>query len=425
MYHQPITYNDFLGYALSVATQKNVFWADTVVPHHVYGRYSFICTDPILKIYDDNPKKIFDDLKELLPFKEYPIDFPFQGGFLGFFSYNFGHHLHEVSLPLEIIHKTPLYEGGIYDLVLYADHIQKKAGCFALPIHPYDTPKQRVDWLLSLPVYETSDTDKIEFTPLQSQEIYQENVETLKEFIASGDIFQANIARYFKAETNNHDDLALYLKLRETNSAPFACFIKNKTYSILSSSPERFLKLENNQIETRPIKGTLSDKFPPELLENNQKDRSENIMITDLMRNDISRSSLAGSVHVPQLCEVETYKGLHHLVSVIHGTKKPELHPVDILKNAFPGGSITGAPKKRAMELISQIESMQRGAYCGSAGYISFNHNMDMNILIRTIEKHEKTMFFGTGCGITYESNAFDEYQESCLKAQKIIESFL
>jgi para-aminobenzoate synthetase component 1 len=217
--------------------------------------------------------------------------------------------------------------------------------------------------------------------------------------------------------------------LRELNSAPFSCYLNLPKAQILSSSPERFLKLSGGIVETKPIKGTrprkpdnAEDQLQIKSLETSHKDRAENLMIVDLLRNDISKTCQRGSVKVPVIFDVESYATVHHLVSTVTGLLAEDKHALDLLKSCFPGGSITGAPKIRAMEIIEELEPNRRGVYCGAIGYIGFDGNMDSNIAIRTLVHSNNTIRFWAGGGIVNDSVVTEEYQESFDKAAAMLE---
>lgn len=258
-----------------------------------------------------------------------------------------------------------------------------------------------------------------------TQKDYQERVQKVIDYIAKGDIFEANLSQRFHC---NLPDWAapidLYCRIRALNPAPFSSYVNLANIAIVSSSPERFLKLQHGTIETRPIKGTikrsldaLEDKRLKEQLVSSQKDHAENTMIVDLMRNDLSKVCEPGSILVPQHCDLESYETVHHLVSVIYGQLKKQYSVVDLLKAAFPGGSITGAPKMRAMEIIDELEPTQRGPYCGSVGYIGFDNNMDTSILIRSFVVKDRQVTFQAGGAIVLDSDPKSEYEETLIKA--------
>ncbi|MGH7005989.1 MAG: aminodeoxychorismate synthase component I, partial [Alphaproteobacteria bacterium] len=261
-----------------------------------------------------------------------------------------------------------------------------------------------------------------------SRQSYMQAVGKVVEYILDGDIFQANIAQRFVADLP--DDFApwlFYKALRQRNAATFAAFLDHGATIIASSSPERFLSLRGNSVETRPIKGTVArspdaqeDAALAHVLLTSEKDRAENLMIVDLMRNDLSRVCRPHSVLTPTLCGLESYASVHHLVSVVTGQLAEGRALVDLIAAAFPGGSITGAPKLRAMEIITEIEKEARGVYCGSIGYIGFNGDFDSNIGIRTVSFRDGKAVFQAGGGITALSDPAAEYQETLDKAARI-----
>src|SRR5690606_22147538 len=247
-----------------------------------------------------------------------------------------------------------------------------------------------------------------------------------------GDIFEACIAQCFHAPMPHLTPWQLYQRLRQFNPAPFAAYIHAGHYHIASASPERFLKLQHRQVEARPIKGTRprdTDFSKDQALANellaSEKDWAENVMIVDLLRNDLSRVCQDHSVQVPQLCGLESYVTVHHLVSVITGKLKNNHQIVDLLRATFPGGSITGAPKIRAMEIIGEIEQIVRGPYCGSVGYFGFDGHMDTSIAIRTFAIKDQTVTFHAGGAIVADSDPLAEYQETLDKAAALKRSLI
>jgi para-aminobenzoate synthetase component 1 len=256
---------------------------------------------------------------------------------------------------------------------------------------------------------------------------YLNAVRRAVEYIHAGDCFQVNLSQRLLHKENIHP-LALYRRLRERNPAPFAGYFGLGDFVIASASPERFLRVENSEVETRPIKGTRPRGATPEEdrrqiddLMHSAKDRSENVMIVDLLRNDLGRVCGYGSIRVPTVCRLETYEHVHHLVSEVRGRLRPGMGPVDLLRAAFPGGSVTGAPKVRAMEIIAELEPTARGPYCGSLGYIGFDGSMDTNILIRTFTIGRGWMQFPVGGGVVADSDPEDEYAETLHKAEGML----
>ncbi|MEY9511437.1 aminodeoxychorismate synthase component I [Bradyrhizobium elkanii] len=257
-------------------------------------------------------------------------------------------------------------------------------------------------------------------------------VQRVIELILAGDLFQANIAQCFSAKVSPlFDPLTFYCQLRSLNPAPFAALLRYDRLTIASSSPERFLKLTGRQVETRPIKGTIArsadsgeDRRRAEILLASEKDCAENIMIVDLLRNDLSRVCTDNSVEVTALCDLESYASVHHLVSVVRGALAADQDAISLLRACFPGGSVTGAPKVRAMEIIADIEKVAREVYCGSIGFIGFNGQMDTNIAIRTVMIDDELAVFHAGGGITAMSNPEAEYEETLAKAQRLFDAF-
>lgn len=265
-----------------------------------------------------------------------------------------------------------------------------------------------------------------------SREAYITAVQRVIDLILAGDLFQANIAQRFTARLSTiFDPLTFYRQLRSLNPAPFGALLRYGKLTIASSSPERFLKLDGTKVETRPIKGTIArsadsneDKRRANMLVASEKDRAENIMIVDLLRNDLSRVCTPHSVHVPALCDLESYASVHHLVSIVTGTLAGDEDAVTLLRACFPGGSITGAPKVRAMQIITEIERVAREVYCGAIGFIGFNGQMDTNIAIRTVTIDDDMAVFHAGSGITAMSDPAAEYEETLAKAQRIFDAF-
>ena len=251
----------------------------------------------------------------------------------------------------------------------------------------------------------------------------------MREYICAGDIFQANVSQRFEA-TLNESPWDLYRRLRTRNAAPFAAYLDLPEATILSASPERFLHVDvDGHVETRPIKGTSPRGHGPEhdaalgqALTESAKDRAENLMIVDLMRNDLSRVCAPGTVRVPELFALERYATVHHLVSTVVGQLEPGFDGFDLLRAAFPGGSITGAPKLRAMEIIAELEPSCRSVYCGSIGYWSVTGELDTSIAIRTAVARGGRVYFNAGGGIVADSIPEQEYRETLDKARGIID---
>ena len=252
---------------------------------------------------------------------------------------------------------------------------------------------------------------------------YAPKIEKVRNYIYEGDVYQINYTRQFEGHMEGLDPAALYLKLRKANPAPFSSYIRHDGWAVLSSSPERLVRSVANKLETRPIKGTIAvspnffrNRLNIRKLRNSEKDKSELLMIVDLERNDLSRCSISGTVRVEELYKIESYETVHHLVATITSMKEDKTSPFDVLSHVFPGGSITGTPKRRAVEIIDELEERPRGLYTGSIGYIDQNGNFDFNIAIRTILVEGEIIRFNVGGGITWKSNPLDEFRETEFK---------
>jgi para-aminobenzoate synthetase component 1 len=264
-----------------------------------------------------------------------------------------------------------------------------------------------------------------------SRDDYRRVVERATEYIRAGDIFQVNLAQRLLYPATD-GSVALYQRLRRQNPATFAAYFDLGPFQIVSASPERFVQVRDRQVEARPIKGTRqrtqlpeADLFSGDELQASDKDRAENVMIVDLLRNDLSRACAADSVRVTDLCRLETYEFVQHLVSVVRGELRTGQTALDLVRSAFPGGSITGAPKVRAMEIITELEPTARGAYCGALGYFGFDGSCDMNLLIRTITAGRGWWQAPVGGGIVAQSQPESEYAETWHKAEGLLRAFV
>lgn len=361
------------------------------------------------------------------------LNLPFVGGAIGYFSYDLVRRLENLPILAQNLETIPEMQIGIYDWAIIVDHEIKQS--FLICYDESDTKLDEIcEYLIGMQTPE-NDIDFAVTSEIQanySQETYAQAFQKIKSYLKEGDCYQVNLTQQFSANCEGNTWQA-YKMLREINPAPFSAYLNFPNVKILSSSPERFLKLQNGHVETKPIKGTRPRKSDE--IENaeqlhdlisNPKDRAENVMIVDLLRNDISK--VCKNVRVPKLFDIESYTTVHHLVSTITGELKTGQHALDLLQNCFPGGSITGAPKIRSMEIIEEIEPNRRGVYCGAIGYIGFDGNMDTNIIIRTLIESQGKIQFWAGGGIVNDSKMLDEYQESFDKASamfKVLEHFI
>ncbi|MGK3142016.1 aminodeoxychorismate synthase component 1 [Pantoea sp. C2G6] len=348
---------------------------------------------------------------------------PFQGGALGLFGYDLGRRFESLPQQAAADLTTPDMAVGIYDWALIADHQQQTLTLVAL-----QDVQGRAAWLAQWP---DRHPEPFSLTSRWQANLsyaeYAARFAAVQAYIQAGDCYQVNLAQRFQAGYQG-DEWQAFCALNAANRAPFSAFLRLPDSVILSLSPERFLSLNEKQIETRPIKGTrprcadpVADAQQAESLRLAEKDRAENLMIVDLLRNDIGRVALPGSVSVPQLFAVEPFPAVHHLVSTVRAELPAALQATDLLRACFPGGSITGAPKIRAMEIIDELEPQRRNAWCGSIGYLSLCGRMDSSITIRTLIAEGQQLYCAAGGGIVADSDMAAEYQETLDKVSRIL----
>jgi len=320
------------------------------------------------------------------------------------------------------------FQFGLYSWALVANH-EFETLSLVISNNCPDWLAQRIQTLIATPIY-SQDTFELmaPFKKLMSKENYLLNLSKIDRYIQLGDCYQVNYTQRLTAPYCGDPWLA-FKKIRNTVKTPFSVYFDADSEQLLSHSPERFLKVTNNHVETKPIKGTRkrSSDLTEDLrlaneLENSAKDRAENVMIVDLLRNDLGRTAVPGSVRVPALFRLESYQNVHHLVSTVTATLNDQFHAFDCFLQAFPGGSITGAPKKRAMEVIHELEPHERGPYCGSFFYWDASNKFDSNIMIRTLVTKDNMMSVWGGGGIVADSIATEEYEESLVKIENLIQ---
>lgn len=370
---------------------------------------------------------------------------PFRGGIAGVLAYDCARlWTPPTRLPLTHTSTSPFPDiaFGAYAQLFAFDHATHQ--CFAIatgvPAHSAVARRRHAENAIAdmetqistarsaplaslVPANYTTSMCHADFTRVE----YQTAIDKIIALIHAGDVFQANLAQCFSiALTDDDSDFNLYRRYRRTNPAPFSAFLQYGDSSLACASPERFLSARKRVLEARPIKGTsapTTSESNTHPLQQNTKERAENIMIVDVLRNDLAHSCLPDSICVPQLCAVEAFADIQHLVSVVRGVLRADKTPLQALLAAFPGGSITGAPKIRAMQRIAQYERTPRGAYCGTLGYIGFDGTMDMNIIIRSAQVSDGMVHYHAGGGITSRSNPADEYDETYLKAAQFFKS--
>lgn len=410
-------------------------WLDSAMTHSQFGKYSFITANPTAyfkvlasgEVHSDMTL-ISDDwasaLDQWLALHQHQLKhmYPFIGGAVGIISYDLKNLIEQLPQTVQVDLDIPYIDLKHYDWTYIYDHKIQRA--FLASYH------SDYDFSAILALLAELTEPHICQVPFISDQLssniahrqYLADITRIRQYIAAGDVYQINYTQRFSARYNG-DHSSLYYTLRQWNAAPFGAYLKWRDYQVLSSSPERFLHRINERLHTRPIKGTIArsedakqDKINKQTLLNSEKDRSELLMIVDLERNDLSKLARKNSVSVPENFVIESYKTVHHLVSTVLAKLRDEVTFSDIIKATFPGGSITGAPKIRAMQIIDELEPTARNIYTGSIGYINGNGDFDFNIAIRTIVTQGDQLHYQVGGGIVWDSDPAAEYAESLTK---------
>ncbi|HMP05347.1 MAG TPA: aminodeoxychorismate synthase component I [Lacipirellulaceae bacterium] len=440
-----------------LARLPHVVFFDSALQDPTAGRYSYVAADPYQWIErwadDDDPLAEAAALLEGCSAPTCDNLPPFQGGVAGLLGYELARTLECIPAARYDDLPTPALALGAYDVVLAFDHVAGSGWLISQGFPARDDHARRArasqrlaqfqSWLADpppplppIPAMRAAEALAPQYaTPVAgvtsnlSPALYCSMVERAVEYIHAGDVFQVNLAQRLLAPAAA-EPLELYLRLRDRNPAPYAGYLDLGHSQVASASPECFFSVRDGRVETRPIKGTRgrwrqpeADLFAGDELRDSEKDRAENVMIVDLMRNDLSRVCRPESVRVEQLCRLETYAFVKHLASVVTGRLKSPCTPWDLLRAAFPGGSITGAPKVRAMQIIAELEPTVRGPYCGSLAYVGFNGTMDASILIRTITAAHGWWQLPVGGGIVAQSRPEDEFRETWHKARGLLEA--
>ena len=408
-------------------------------------RYDIITCSPVQKLYSYNEKTIVESNGVEKAYHDDPIDIlnnimdsyhsdisdlPFTGGAIGYMSYDLGNKYENIDFKKKDL-DMPIMAFGIYDWVIIVDHLTQKT------ILLYETENSLINMVKSHLENKSFKVHKTKNFSINSECIsnltYDEYVKRFKmiqSYIKNGDCYQINFSQRFSVGYSG-DTWDIYNKISPTYSSPYSAYLKMPFIDIMSFSPERFLSYNNEIIETKPIKGTRPvsenndvNKQALEELSSSYKEKAENLMIVDLLRNDLGKNCEYGSVKVTKLFDIETFANVHHLVSTIQGRISSSSNIFKLIKGCFPGGSITGAPKIRAMQIINELEPNGRGIYCGSIGYISSNGNADLNIAIRTVAATKDKLFFWGGGGIVYDSEVKSEYKETFDKIRPLLEIF-
>jgi para-aminobenzoate synthetase component 1 len=428
-------------------------WAvylDSGQPMGEYGRYDILAADPFVTLVATDTRTEISDLSGVRSSADDPFlllkqvlaeyapavsDLPFCGGAIGYFSYDLARRLEQLpNLAVDAEH-IPQMMVGVYDWAVVVDHRLQRTW---LVSSGFDN-KTHAQWPALCSMFELTDaepaTSENEFKVVgetaanMDLPAYTKAFNEIKRYLDEGDCYQVNLAQRFSACAEG-DAWEAYRHLRQISPAPFMAYMNYPAadLQVLSASPERFLQVSGKHVETRPIKGTrprsddaVQDMVNAQELRNSAKDQAENLMIVDLLRNDISKSCVLGSVQAKNLFALESFANVHHLVSTITGELAQDKTALDLLRDCFPGGSITGAPKLRAMEIIEELEPQRRGIYCGAIGYIGFDGNMDTSIAIRTAVYYGNEIRFWAGGGIVADSEMQKEYGETWDKASSML----
>ena len=414
------------------------------------GRYTYIMSDPFLVIkakkdrisiegrsgikeITGNPLEILEEYLDKYR-RENNTQIPFIGGAVGYLGYDLCHHVEELPNTVTDDVNIPDMFFGFYDGIVIIDHLEEKKYIAAMGIEEdAESKAEKIEKKLKSEKKINSEksyrAEDVQFNCNMTKDYYLNSIQRVKDYIAAGDIYQINFTQRFDCKLNK-SPLELYERLRNTNPAPFASYMSFGEGEIVCCSPERFISVKDGVLETRPIKGTIArgetpeeDAANKEVLINSEKDRSELLMIVDLERNDLGRVSEVGSVEVTELFHIEEYATVFQQVSTVKSIKRRDVGLSELLKATFPGGSITGAPKIRAMEVIDELETTSRNLYTGSIGYIGFDGDLDLNIVIRTVVCKDERAYFQVGGGIVWDSDPESEYEESVLKGRALKEA--
>ena len=434
-----------------IADEEYSFFLDSGCDPKKLGRYSIMGSNPysvlrsrgeeidyvsggkVERIEGDPLKFLEEKLSEKKA--DFNVNIPFASGAVGYFSYDLCRLTEGINLTGVDDHKMCDIEFGFYDMSLVCDNLEGKKYVSAAGSSNEECQEKIKELKDKVATGESKDGTN---QPLEIEAILKSNftkseyfkaVEKIRDYIRAGDTYQVNLAQRFQTEYDG-DAWTLCKNLRKLSPAPFSAYLNFGETKILSSSPERFLKIRGGIIETRPIKGTRprgetpkEDKRLVQELTASEKDKAEHIMIVDLERNDLGKVCGFGSVRVAEMEVIESYSNVHHMVSTVRGKLRKGVSVIDCIRATFPGGSITGAPKVRAMEIIDELEPTRRGLYTGSIGYIGFDGSCDLNIVIRTMIVKDGKIFFHVGGGVVYDSTPEGEYQETMDKGEALFDS--
>jgi len=436
IYFEAIRHKDWPAFLDSANTSQNdarydIQTAAPFITLTTVGENTLITQNEESELSSDDPFSLLQDLLHKFKPSQHS-DLPFCGGALGYFAYDLGRRIETIPSDSLDAEHIPDMVIGIYDWAIVTDHQLQRCWLASYGLHAETLTHwdSLVSQLIQLNPRQPESTFRItsELKTNFDKASYQLAFDKIKHYIREGDCYQVNLAKRFEVNASG-DPWVAYSLLRKQNAAPFSSYFSTPHVSVLSSSPERLLKVDQKHVETKPIKGTRPrdlndpqrDKALAEELQLSVKDRAENLMIVDLLRNDLGKVCTPGSIQVPKPFDLESFATVHHLVSTITGTLTEQQNPVSLLRACFPGGSITGAPKLRSMEVIEELEPHRRGLYCGSIAYLGFDGKMDSNITIRTLVYSDNRLRFWAGGGIVSDSDVDAEYQEIHDKASAML----
>lgn len=434
---------------LSVSGKNKVLF-ESAAKHEESGRYSFIAYDPIAELIGNKESylfrkegeeekregSVFQKLRDLIPISNESLPFSFFGGAIGYFSYDTAFYTEKIGplLPDEL--NMPDVHLLFYNQFIVIDHLLQKVSIVAIDLFQEGKTREEMDEYIHQIEEQLKngttlievEKSTVEFRPSIDQETFVNMVEKAKKYIECGDIFQVVLSQRFSSDFKGNP-FSLYRSLRTSNPSPYMFYLEFDDYTILGTSPESLVKITDGFIKTNPIAGTKprgktkeEDRKLEELLLSDEKELAEHRMLVDLGRNDLGRVSKVGTVNVSKYMKIEKYKYVMHIVSEVIGEKRDDVHVVDVITSCLPAGTVSGAPKIRAMQIINELEQQKRGVYAGAIGYISINGNLDLAIAIRTMIVKDEKAYVQAGAGIVYDSIPQSEYEETLNKMKALLE---
>ncbi|MEK5080949.1 anthranilate synthase component I [Solibacillus sp. FSL W7-1436] len=443
------TYTPISIFESIIGTKKVLFESNAKFKQN--GRYSFIAFNPVgelkgdaetasYSIYNEEltteQKPVLTLLKELLPLQKEDAPFAFFGGAIGYFGYETAYHFEQIGEIVGDVYNMPDVHVYFYETFIVIDHLLQQVSIVAMDLfqagYTMELMQQKVDdieqMIMSSLTYEHTQEIDVQFAPTIKKERFIEMVETAKQHIRKGDIFQVVLSQTFEADFRENP-LTLYRKLRTSNASPYMFFMEFGDYTVLGTSPESLVKVQKGLVTTNPIAGTKprgqniqEDEAIANALLQDEKEIAEHKMLVDLGRNDVGRVAQIGTVAVTKYMEIEKYKYVMHIVSEVTGKLRDDAHLVDVIASSLPAGTVSGAPKIRAMQIINELEQRKRGIYAGAIGYLSASGDMDLALAIRTMVIKDEKAYVQAGAGIVYDSVPEMEYEETLNKAKALLE---